>query len=153
MPLDVALNWNQALGRADISLAGPDLLLDQGLRTAVIISLFTDRPALPGDAIPDGTTNRRGWWGNLPTAATPDVPKPILIGSRLWLLDRALQTMETLRAAESYALESLQWGLDRGVFGSVSARASYPRLSWIELDVDIVQAGSASTFNFAWNNS
>ena len=42
---DIALNWINALGGADIALEGPHLATDDGLRTAVIVSLFTDARA------------------------------------------------------------------------------------------------------------
>jgi phage gp46-like protein len=153
MPLDVALVWNPQRGRADIAMAGPDLQTDSGLTTAVIISLFTDRLADAADVLPDNSANRRGWWGDQPISTAPTAAKPALIGSRLWLLDRALQTQETLNQARSYALEALQWMLDQGVAGSIDVTASYPQQGWIELAVTIAQQGASQTFNLAWQNS
>lgn len=152
--LDIALIWDPVRGRADMAMAGPDLATDAGLETAVIVSLFTDRLAAEGDAIPDGTADRRGWWGDMPIDATAQgVTPPDLIGSRLWLLDRALQTQQTLQLAETYAKEALQWMLDDGVAGSVTATASFPRLGWIQLVIVIGQQGSSPTFILPWQNS
>lgn len=57
---DIAVVWDQGCG--SLQLNGADLLTDNSLLTAVIISLFTDRRALDSDEIPDGTRDRRGWW-------------------------------------------------------------------------------------------
>lgn len=69
----------------------PDLQGDDGLMTAVIISLFTDARAHDDDPLPDErvgvSSDRRGWWGDcLPDAQGEQTLESI--GSRLWLLWR-----------------------------------------------------------------
>jgi phage gp46-like protein len=164
---DIALVWDAANGRADFAMnaTGTDLLLDQGLYTAVVVSLFCDRLADAADTIPDGTTDRRGWWGDTPSSegravrAIPNAPDPAaahgLTGSRLWLLARALQLPETLRQAESYAQEALQWMIDDGVAGSVTASASFPATppNALELSITIEQDDSSQTFAVALASS
>jgi phage gp46-like protein len=152
---DIALVWNSTIGEADLAISGGDLQVDAGLQTAVIISFFTDAPAQPGDEIPDGSTNPRGWWGDMPidTAQQDTAAVPDHIGSRLWLLDRALQIPETLTRAVAYAKEALQWMIDDGVAGSVEATARFPQPGWIELETTIDQQGSKSKFTLAWQNS
>ncbi len=98
---DIALIWDGVA--ADVAVIANDLALDEGLETAVELSLFTDRRADEGDSLPDGETNRRGWWADDPLDR---------IGSRLWLLDRAKETAEVLERAEQYAREALQWLID-----------------------------------------
>lgn len=150
---DIALIWDPSLGEADLAMNGGDLATDAGLRTAVIISLFTDRLAEPGDAIPDGTADRRGWWGDMPVdAAQQDQPPSgnALTGSRLWLLDRALQTQATLNAARAYAEEALAWMVADGVASAVTAIARFPRLGWLQLDITIAQPAGPSQFSLAW---
>ena len=56
------------------------LRAERGLRSAVLISLFTDRRAEPGD-VPEGE-DPRGWWADV-LGEEGD-----RIGSRLWLIDR-----------------------------------------------------------------
>ncbi|MDT7952833.1 MAG: phage GP46 family protein [Acetobacteraceae bacterium] len=146
---DIALIWNPALGRADIALAGPDLQTDNGLETAVILSLFTDRLADAADAIPDGSDDPRGWWGDQPLSTAPDTTMD-LTGSRLWLLARARQLPETQRQAETYARESLAWMLRDGAAGGIDVVATFPRLGWLSLSITINQAGGSQEFNFAW---
>jgi phage gp46-like protein len=153
---DIALTWNAATGDADMVLApSGDLQTDLGLQTAVILSLFTDARAQPGDVILNGSSDPRGFWGDLPIdpAAQGVTARPDPIGSRLWLLDRALQIPETLVRAQAYAQEALQWLVDDNVAGSVTAVATFPRPGWIQIAIEIVQAGSSYQFSFPWANS
>ncbi len=78
------------------------------LGRAVAISLFTWRRAGPDDPIDDA--ERYGWWGDSVPRGAGD-----RIGSRLWLLRRRKLTADTLRDAETYAREALQWLIDDGV--------------------------------------
>ena len=152
---DIALIWNAALGEADLQIVNGDLQVDEGLQTAAIVSLFSDALAQPGDEIPDGTSDRRGWWGDMPVdpAETDATALPDYIGSGLWLLDRALQTDATLVKAQGYGAASLQWMRDDNVAGAVSSTASYPRQGWIELLNVIEQQGASTQFTTAWRNS
>ena len=84
---DLTIEWSEASNRGDLVLAGAALLMGLDLQTAMLISLFSDRQAAPGDVIPDGSNDPRGWWGDN------------TIGSRLWLLSRSKQTQDTLQRA------------------------------------------------------
>ncbi len=114
-------------GRGDWALvlagASQDLAGDDGLETAIVVSLFTDRLAAEGDELPpqaDGAVDRRGWWGDSYAELAGD-----RIGSRLWLLARAKQVPATLRLAEQYAAEALQWLVDDGVASAVTTAAEW----------------------------
>ncbi|MFP4904903.1 phage GP46 family protein, partial [Paraburkholderia sp. BR14261] len=61
---DITTVWNVARMHGDWVLQGPSLQSGEDLQTSVLISLFTDRLALPSDETPDG--NRRGWWADDP---------------------------------------------------------------------------------------
>ena len=150
---DIALVWNSATGRADFAMAGADIQMDAGLRTEVIIRLFSDRLADPADTLPDNSDDRRGWWGDLPLSGDPRTAGADRIGSGLWLLARELQTQETQRRAENYANTALAPMKQRGAVGSIQVRALYPRLGWIELVITLNQQGSSVVYNFAWQAS
>lgn len=139
--MDIALVWKD--GRGDIAQSGTDLLTDDSIETAVIISLFTDRRAEPGDVIPDGTDNRRGWWGDT-YSETP-------IGSRLWLLGREKQLSSVLLRAEQYAAEALQWLLDDGLASSVTVTATNPASEQLALRVDILLPDGSPLPPFEFN--
>ncbi|WP_434107622.1 phage GP46 family protein [Paraburkholderia caffeinilytica] len=101
---DITTVWDVQRMRGDWVLSGPSLLSGNDLQTAVLISLFTDRLALPSDPVPDG--DRRGWWADDPKYPT---------GSRLWLLDRVKGPQDVPQRAQDYAAEALQWLIDDGV--------------------------------------
>jgi len=120
----------------DYALDGLGFAEDDGLETAVILSLFTDRRANADDAIPDGSKDRRGWWGD----SFADV-KGDLIGSRLWLLSREKQLASVLVRAQQYAEESLKWLVDDSVAESAVVVASNPRSGILALGVSITRSG------------
>lgn len=112
---DLALVWSNETGTADLSMIDLDLASDRGLMTAMVISLFTDRRAETDDVPPSGDTkDRRGWWADRFADVEGD-----LIGSRLWLLDRAKRTKETELRAKEYALEAWAWLIEDRVVESV----------------------------------
>lgn len=102
---DITISWDAANQRGDWTMNGPVLATGNDIETAILISIFSDRMAQPGDVILDGTNDPRGWW------ADDEVP----IGSRMWLLRRAKQTTQTLQLAYDYLAEALQWMVDDGV--------------------------------------
>ena len=79
---DLALVWDATAYAGDLRVDGADLGAEGGIRTAVLLSLLSDRRAESGD-LPAGATDRRGWWGDTLAAVDGD-----RIGSRLWLLGR-----------------------------------------------------------------
>ncbi|MFH5923853.1 phage GP46 family protein [Roseomonas xinghualingensis] len=99
---DFAIVWDAERTQGDWQLGDHGALLTApALETAVMVSLFTDARARPGDTLPAGTTDRRGWWGS----ALDNEP----VGSRLWLLRRAKREPETLRRAREFIIEALAW--------------------------------------------
>lgn len=113
---DLALKYKD--GVIDLDFGDDGAVIDDGLRTAVIISLFSDRRAGEADTPPDGGNDRRGWWGDV----YPDVDGD-RTGSRLWLNDREKQMAPVLRRDETYAKEALAWMVEDGVAASISVFA------------------------------
>jgi phage gp46-like protein len=109
MAEDIKIQWNETFNEGDIKFSGGDLIRELGLRTAVMMSMYTDRRADPSDVLPDSLNNdRRGWWGDQINLDYEDDQ----IGSRLWLLERAKTTEQTLADAKFYTEECLQWMID-----------------------------------------
>ncbi|WP_439471349.1 phage GP46 family protein [Brevundimonas sp.] len=106
---DLALIWSDEAFAADLALLDGDLAKDGGLKTAVILSLFTDARARPDDVLPQEGADRRGWW---PDALGADEDR---MGSRLWLLAREKLTPDTVARAREYAEEALMWLVRDGV--------------------------------------
>lgn len=142
---DLLMQWTGSA--ADLVIADNDLVLDDTLKTAVLLSLFTDRQAHKDDVLPDGPGgDRRGWWGDALNTDTSD-----RIGSRLWLLARELCTDATLRRAEAYAEEALAWLVTDGVASEVTVRAEYqPERGFLALDIHIVRP-SAVAVDYRWD--
>lgn len=117
---DIALEWSATAGACDLVVENNDLKSDDGLQTAILLSLFTDRRAEPGDVLPDGETDRRGWWADALPVVTGDK-----FGSRLWLLSRSKRTPDVLSRAEQYAKEALQWLIDDKVAARILVGAEF----------------------------
>ncbi len=133
----------------DYAMNGFLLADDDGLATAVIISLWTDRQANADDVLPSGT-DRRGWWGDELSATAGDK-----IGSRLWLNDSAKQLASVLLQDRAYAIEALQWLIDDGVASAVDVVASNPRTGVRALAVAITRPGrpvARYQFSRFWND-
>ena len=143
---DIAIVWQDFSG--DMKLAGYDLERDAGLRTAVIISLFTDRRANDGDPLPGAPEDKRGWWADSFAELRGD-----RIGSRLWLLSREKQLQSVVVRARQYAQEALQWLLEDGVAAGVQVSAEIVRTGVLGLQIGITRpALPAINFRFeaAW---
>jgi phage gp46-like protein len=135
----IALEWNSTVGAADLALAETGALANEAaLRTAVVLSLFTDARARPDDG---AAGDRRGWVGD---AFTPEDR----YGSRLWLLRREKQTEETRRRAEDYANEALAWLVDEALATDVAVTAEWVARGVLGLAVQIATPGGVETSQF-----
>jgi phage gp46-like protein len=132
--------------RIDVRLDGGDLSTDDGLETAVLLSLITDSRAEADDVLPDGGTDRRGWWADAWPESEGD-----RIGSRLWLLGREKDTATTLQRAREYAEEALAWLLEDGVARRVQVTAERVRSGVLRLSVEI-QRPSGDLYQTAWDH-
>lgn len=117
---DLLLTWDPEELAADLSIEANDLAVDDGLETAVLMSLFLDREAAEGDVLPDGELDRRGWWGDAFPVVDGDK-----IGSRLWLLARSKATPDVLSRAEEYAREALAWLIEDRVAARVEVTTEF----------------------------
>lgn len=122
---DVELAWD-GMG-ADASLDQYDLRSENGLRTAVMLSLFADRRAGSDDIVDDD--DKRGWWADM-FAARP-------IGSRLWLLDREKDLPEVVNKAHDYAREALEWLVEDGIAKTVEVDVTSESAEHLEIHVRI----------------
>lgn len=153
--MDFATTLSPA-GVFDWVIAGGDLADDGGLYTAVAISLFTDRLANPDDPLPTTDGDRRGWWGDayLPLLADGSADH---IGSRLWLLARAVQLPQTAQRAQAYCQEALAWLVDDGVAVSVEVLLpTFPRYGMMEIVIVVTQQAAtgaplARRFTAQWD--
>lgn len=107
---------------------------------AVVVSLFTWRRANPDDELP--ASDLMGWWGDSYAEIAGDK-----IGSRLWLLSRSTLAQDTVRRAQEYATEALQWLLDDQVATSVTVTSSRLGVHSLGLTVVVTRAESGQVLN------
>jgi phage gp46-like protein len=145
---DIALAFDDFRG-GDLVLSGQDLARDDGLESAVLLSLFTDRRATVEQLRPgDDQSDLRGWWGDFSPPADGD-----RIGSLLWLLGREKQTRETLARARQYAQQALSWMIDDRVASQVTVTTEYGAPGVMHIGVAIDRPdGSRLTYryDFEW---
>lgn len=126
--MDVRSAYDPDLLAADLALDGALLAEDRGLKTAIVLSLFSDRRALVDDPLPFAASGRRGWWGDaLPPVAGGEVKTGDRIGSRLWLLSREKQTADVVARAREYAAEAVVWLTEDGIAERVDVKAEIVR--------------------------
>lgn len=134
---------------ADLALDVFDLAIDDGLETAVILSLFTDARAKDDDVLPPGQTDRRGWWGDAYPVVEGDS-----FGSRLWLLRASKQLQQSLNDAKAYAEEALAWLVTDGAASKVEVDTYVARFEVMGMAVRIYRPdGTLVPFRFEtlWN--
>lgn len=133
-----------SLGEAE--LRAGDLGTDEGLYTAVALSLLCDGRAESDDTLPGGGTDRRGWWADALARDRGD-----RFGSRLWLRGREKELPEVREAYESYAREALQWLLDDRVARSLDVTAETAAPGVMELRVQVIRGdGRVSDLQFSY---
>ncbi len=142
--MDLLLAFDEDLLTGDLVQTGTGLATDAGLRTAVVISLFTDRRAEADDELPAGESDPRGWWGD-DLADLPDDR----IGSRLWLLARRKILPATLVEARQMVEEALAWLVEDGIAARVEVEVSHRPPTTLAIAVGIVRpAGDRVDFSF-----
>ncbi|VWX62610.1 phage GP46 family protein [Sphingorhabdus sp. 109] len=150
---DLALHWNASTFTGDIVLQDGALAIDDGMRTAIFLSLFTDARA-PDDAeLPEQGADRRGWWGN-GFAADGLSSRHEEVGSLLWLLRRSKVTNATLALAKTYATAALQWlvtdRVARSVLVEVEAQGN---VLAIGVTLDRPTGPARQRYDFTWDAS
>jgi len=108
MARDIKIVFDSGTLEGDIFYEYGDLTREEGLYSAVLISLYTDRRASVNDVI-DNPVDKKGWWGDL----VPDAGDRI--GSKLWQYSRSKTTQEVLINVKKIIKECLQWMIDDGV--------------------------------------
>ena len=139
---------------ADLLLENGDLAPELTLRTAVMVSLFSDRRGTREELERFGDSDPRGWWGDLLAPVEGDA-----WGSKLWLLEREKQTDETLNRAREYSSEALRWLREDGIAERVNVEAawmdrldpSFPR-GFLGLGISIQKPEQPNErFAFVWS--
>lgn len=124
---------------ADLAILSGDLELDQGLATAVLISLFSDGRAERAQ-VPPEERSVRGWWGD----SAED-----RYGSALWLYSRAKLTRATIEGVREAAAAALAWLRLEGIVERVDVIAERQATNTLALAVTLVR-GKARKWEEKW---
>ena len=121
----------------------------EGLRLAVMMSLFTDKRADEDAEIPAGDGDKRGWWAD--QFALPEGDK---IGSHLWLLDRSTNADNADARAETMAQDALAWLIEDKVASAVKVTAEIRGAgNFLEVEIDRPNEDRASfRFQHHWDD-
>lgn len=112
---------------AAIALFGGQLVMDESLRPAVLMSLFVDRE-VPG--LHDG--ERRGWWGDALATDADD-----RTGSVLWTLQRERIRPDTPGRVKAACEQCLAWLVADGVARKVVATAQLRGADRVDVEIAI----------------
>jgi len=136
--VDVALVFGAAEREFDLVLEGADLKSEEGLNTAISISLFTDARASRDERLPSENSDRRGWWGDTFAPVEGDQ-----IGSLLWLLQRQKLTTQLQARIEREVARSLEWLVEDGIAAGIDVTSEIIKPDRLNLQVIIVRPDAA----------
>ena len=123
----------------EIDVVNGEPALDDGIETAVYLSLFGGNEDDPGL---DGDTSRQ-WWGN---AAEPVASRRYRSETQ-YVLHALAAVPANLRRVEDAAVRDLQWMVTE-LGASVAARATIPGIDRITLQGAVVIDGARHPFKF-----
>lgn len=130
----------------DIEFSGGDFTPEEGLETAVLMSIYTDRRA-DDDDILDDPDDKRGWWGDQFEADE--------IGSKRWQLYRQKITNETMSLLRQYDRDALQWMIDDGVVKDIVVTVERYSTNVVAEEIKLYYSNGKSVafkFKTLWEN-
>ena len=133
---DIKLTEQQ--GVYDFEIEEGDFKIDEGLETALVVSLLSDRRADESQIVQPEF--RRGWIGDLVTTLLG-----YKFGSHLWLSEQSRITQSTLNQVQDQAEKALGWMFDVELVTKIEAVASIINQFSIALSITITSPdGSVS---------
>ncbi|MFZ9921989.1 MAG: phage GP46 family protein [Candidatus Nanopelagicaceae bacterium] len=133
---DVGLIWQD--GWADILLneSNSDLQTGKDLKTAILVSLFSDSRANPEELLLD--EDPRGWWSRD-------------LGSLLWLLARQKTTLQNLEKGIQYIKDALNWLIVQNIAKSIDVTGTIENRSKFNFIITIKKSNDYR-FQYLWEN-
>lgn len=111
---DVALTFDPVELESDLTITDGDLTPERTLRTAILLSLFTDARAPDSLELPD--RDRRGWWADAYAEIDGD-----RFGSLLWTLAREKSLAVVASKAKTFTEQALAWMVSDDIAEKVEA--------------------------------
>ncbi len=106
--MTIKMRINNATGYGDLVMGDRGIATDGSLETVAQTLTHCDRTAGPNDKLPEGSDDRRGWWGD---ALDENGFK---LGSRVWLVPPKA-TNTNRRLAADYVEEAVEPLVELGV--------------------------------------
>jgi phage gp46-like protein len=129
------------IGNIELNDDETDVEVDNGLNTAVYISLFTDA-RVDDESLLDDKNDKRGYWGDV----FDDKP----MGSKLWLLAREKNLSAVLEKAKTYCQEALKWLIDDGIAKKITINTE--AVDYYILGIEaIIQKPSDEVLNYKYS--
>jgi len=144
----IKMVWDSANLRGDLDRDGANIQTDDGLDTAVLISLFTNARAEASDV--KAGSSLGGWWGDDYGFTDGDRE-----GSRLWALFQTGKIDERLRK-KAYALidEALAWMIQDGIVDRIEKEIDEISPGMIAVRIGLFRPGDlAPSWVRAWEVS
>jgi len=134
-------------GCPDLVIENGDLKADNGLETAALISVFSDR-RLSLEELPRGQEGQKGWWADLQSEPINDQ-----IGSKLHRLELIGKvSTNTAVELETVLRDAFEWALDDGLAAKVVVTAARTQSNRVNGTVKIFKPnGDNIPFKFAWD--
>ena len=165
---EFALSWSQSCGAvrsnnlslepADLCVAGGGFAVEQGLDTAIFMSLFFDARADDDDAENPtgdktfGDVDARGWWGTELLRAAGLLGPDEEYGSHLWRFRRAKLTPRTLEGLVRACDEALVWLVSSGIASKVDVSIRVVVQGRADLLIVVHRnVGAPVQFSFVWD--
>lgn len=151
--LSIDTEWDVKLQHGVWVIKNQTLKHESALYTTIINCLFTDKRLPDGQEIPDGSTDRRGWWGH-----SVKLDGEFEFGSYLWLLVRAPLTDDTEVKAKDYVLLALEPLLKQQVIANIDVNISADKaMGKLQIDIKAFSASNGATiaqkFNIWWKQT
>ena len=148
---DARIVFDNATGYGDLAMDGNGLETGLELETAILISLFTDGQADPGDIVFE--KDPKGWWADT-YAALEDPALPLIandrIGSKLWQVFSRQRTQETLNWMADQIRISLNWMLVDGAASSIDVTPRFTGSGGVGAEIVVTSLGVPTVYDFAW---
>lgn len=148
---DIRIVFDNLTGTGDFAMDGPGLATGQELETAILISLFTDAAADPGDAVLDA--DPRGWWADTYLALEDPTLTPIAgdrTGSKLWQVFNMPRTQDTLNWMGDQILKALDWMKVDGIAQDIEAAPQFTSNGGVGAVVTIRHQTGETRYSYAW---
>ncbi|PCJ13796.1 MAG: hypothetical protein COB04_16035 [Gammaproteobacteria bacterium] len=137
---DFALKYQD--GVIDFILVNGDLGMDDGLESAVLLSLLCDA-RVSVEELPHSEDDPGGFWGDFASEVEGDST-----GSKLRLLRREKLTNETATRAKKYCEEALQWLIDDKIASDVAVTTEIINSNLLLIAIEIKRPSGRIYYKF-----